>query len=148
MQIEVNRNQNTYNKSINHRDLHNHPGDDEETDPPGGYGEPPHPETNGDHGQNNIFNTHHDDGPAYFGENEEDERFGDKLLPLDENTLRIGYININGLPDYNEHSKNKLLFESLSNLNPGIMGMSEINRCWRHIPHEHGWTDRTRGWWE
>ena len=63
MQIEVNRNQNTYNKSINHRDLHNHPGDDEETDPPGGYGETPHPETNGDHEQNSISNTHHDDGP-------------------------------------------------------------------------------------
>ena len=120
-------------------------------DPPGGDDEMGHLSDNNDHaspendGEDERRNTRHNDETT---RSEENEGFGDNLFPLDENTLRVGYVNINGLPDFNDHSKNSILFEAISSLNPGIMGMSEINRCWRHIPYDHRWADRTRGWWE
>ena len=33
-------------------------------------------------------------------------------------------------------------------MNPSIIGISETNRCWKHIPDNHRWEERTKGWWE
>ena len=33
-------------------------------------------------------------------------------------------------------------------MDPCIMGMTETNRCWKHVHHGHRWNERIRGWWE
>jgi hypothetical protein len=56
---------------------------------------------------------------------EKKEYFGDQLKSINqEHTLRIGFININGLPLSAEHPKNKLIYNSITNKQIGILGLS------------------------
>ena len=65
-----------------------------------------------------------------------------------DDSLRIGMININGLPDSNTHAKNHSLYNALMKLDPDIMGLAETNQHWRSISSEHQWRNRTLSWWE
>jgi hypothetical protein len=62
---------------------------------------------------------------------EKKEYFGDQLRSINqEHMLRFGFININGLLLSAEHPKNKLIYNSITNKQIGIFGLSEINKCW------------------
>jgi hypothetical protein len=63
-------------------------------------------------------------------------------------TLRIGFLNINGLPPSTDDPKNKLLYNSITNNQIGILGMTELNKCWHLLPDKDKWKERSRGWWE
>ena len=77
------------------------------------------------------------------------EIFGDKISSQKgRDILRIGFININGIPNFNDHSKNDHLFQSIVGLQMDVMGLAEVNRDWSKISTNHGWRSRTRGWWE
>jgi hypothetical protein len=77
------------------------------------------------------------------------EYIGDPLRRINTNeTTRIGFININGLPQSAEDPKNKILYNSIKNKQIGILGMVELNKCWHLLNNKDRWKDRTRGWWE
>ena len=76
------------------------------------------------------------------------ESYGDEIKRKRDNILRVGFININGVPGYNEHCKNQEIYEAISRMDPCIIGMTEMNRCWKHVHHGHRWNERIRGWWE
>ncbi len=81
---------------------------------------------------------------------QEDSLFFEKINNNNkqEYVLRIGFTNINGLPEFNQHSKNDELREAINRYQIDIMGMSEINRNWNGISKRNRWKARTRGWWE
>jgi hypothetical protein len=77
------------------------------------------------------------------------EYFGDQLGRINnESTLRIGFININGLLSRTEHPKNKQLYNSIETKQISILGLVELNKCWHLLPDKDRWKDGTRGWWE
>ena len=79
---------------------------------------------------------------------ESEEFFGDKISIKDEETLRISFININGIPAKNEDYKNMKIYEAIQENQIDILGMTEINRNWNMVEEESKWRERTFGWWE
>ena len=65
-----------------------------------------------------------------------------------KNTLIVGFININGIPNSNKHEKNNPLYQSISNFNADIIGLAEVNQHWMKIDSNRQWKMRTMGWWE
>ena len=41
------------------------------------------------------------------------ESYGDGIRRKRDNILRVGFININGVPGYNEHCKNQKIYEAV-----------------------------------
>jgi hypothetical protein len=81
--------------------------------------------------------------------NEGHEHFGNQIRKINiANTLRIGFININGMPMTSASPKNKLIYNAIENKQIGILGLVELNRCWHLLPDKDKWNERTRGWWE
>ncbi len=81
--------------------------------------------------------------------NTEVEIFGDAIAGnKTRNTLRIGFININGIPSSAHHPKNKELLNSINSTKLSIIGLAETNRCWHKMRIQDKWQERTRGWWE
>ena len=78
----------------------------------------------------------------------EKDYFGDKITIKNDDTLRISFININGIPATKEDYKNMRIYEAIEENQIEIMGMSEVNRCWHIVGEEHRWRERTFGWWE
>jgi hypothetical protein len=77
------------------------------------------------------------------------EYFGNQLRRItNNNTLRIGFININGFPESAANPKNKSIFNTISTKQIGILGIAELNKCWHLLNEKDKWKDRTRGWWE
>lgn len=77
------------------------------------------------------------------------EYVGDMIRRINQdNILRIGFININGVPSLSEDPKNKLIFNSIEENQVGIVGLAEMNRCWHLLKDQDKWKARTRGWWE
>ena len=78
------------------------------------------------------------------------EFYGNKLNDnnKDSDVLRIGYLNVNGLPTFNNHPKNDALYRSMTNKKFDIVGFSEVNCNWSAIRQNNRWRERTRGWWE
>jgi hypothetical protein len=76
------------------------------------------------------------------------EYLGDNMKSKSRNTLRIGFININGVPESSNHHKNKQILNIINDSNIDILGMSELNRCWHKLRISDRWQERTRGWWE
>jgi hypothetical protein len=77
------------------------------------------------------------------------EYVGDTIRRINEDhILRVGFININGVPSSSEDPKNKLIFNSIADSQLGIIGMAEMNRCWHLLQDKDKWRSRTRGWWE
>ena len=82
------------------------------------------------------------------GQNNINDFYGDEMDECDEDTLRIMGININNIPESSASPKNNLLYQAINESNPGIIGMSEVGRCWHLLPEKDRWTERARGWWE
>ena len=58
------------------------------------------------------------------------------------------YININGLPQTNDHPKNNLINNLLLHHETDIFGLTETNLNWSNIDQNHHWKERTLGIWE
>ena len=77
------------------------------------------------------------------------EYFGDKIIKQKhKDTLRLSFLNVNGLPSFNDHVKNERLFNALKENSIDIIGMAEVNTNWGKIDVEQQWRARTRPWWE
>jgi len=76
------------------------------------------------------------------------EYCGDKLSENHLNSLRIGFININGIPDSNSHEKNHSLYKAMMKLDPDVVGLAEVNQHWQSIHSDHQWRNRILSWWE
>ena len=77
------------------------------------------------------------------------EIYGDKLTKIKhKDTVRICFLNVNGLPSFNDHIKNERLYTAIKDYKFDLLGMSEINRNWSQIGADDGWRPRTRSWWE
>jgi hypothetical protein len=79
---------------------------------------------------------------------ESNEHFGDQIKIKQDQTIRIGFININGLPMTTDNPKNKIIYNSITNKQINIIGLAETNRCWHKLKEKDKWKNRTRGWWE
>ena len=75
--------------------------------------------------------------------------YGDQITKnKHKDVLRIGFLNINGLPSYNEHMKNERIFTALKDNRFDIIGLAEVNKNWGRINSDSSWRARTRSWWE
>ena len=68
-----------------------------------------------------------------------------KNISKTDNILRIGFLNINGLPTFKSHHKHNLLHAAVQDHNMDIIGMTEVNENWAMVEHANRWQDRTRG---
>ncbi len=76
------------------------------------------------------------------------EYYGDKLSENQVKSLRIGFININGIPDSNTHEKNHSLYTAMMKLDPDVVGLAEVNKHWQSISSDYQWRNRILSWWE
>ena len=76
------------------------------------------------------------------------DHWGHKIRRKSGNTLRICFHNTNGLPLTNNHYKNEAIFKFLSKNEIDAFGVSEVNICWKYLPIEERWADRTLTWFQ
>ncbi len=78
------------------------------------------------------------------------EIYGNEIKNNNKETdsLRIGFININGIPSFNSHAKNNETYQAMLKNKMDVMGFAEINKNWDKIEENHQWRQRTRHWWE
>ena len=57
----------------------------------------------------------------------------DKLSHKIDKMLRIGFININGIPAKADNPKNKMIFEAIRKYEIDITGMVETNIQWKKV---------------
>ena len=77
-----------------------------------------------------------------------EEEFGDTIGIAQEQVLRIGHININGLPESKDDAKNELFCLAMAEHDMHIVGVTETNKCWHLLEEEDRWKSRSKGWWE
>jgi hypothetical protein len=78
-----------------------------------------------------------------------DEEYGfDEINYKLKHTLRVCFININGIPKSANHPKNKEIYNTIDNNDIDIVGMSETNTAWNKMSQRGKWKERTLGWWE
>ena len=65
------------------------------------------------------------------------EYCGDKLSENQVNSLRIGFININGIPDSNSQEKNHSPYKAMMKLDSDVVGLAEVNQHWQSIASDH-----------
>ena len=65
-----------------------------------------------------------------------------------KDTIRIGFLNINGIPNSNHDAKNSDLREAINKGQFDCIGLAEVNRNWNKIPLQHKWHNRISSWWE
>ena len=73
---------------------------------------------------------------------------GEAITSKRQNTLRVGFLNINGLPDNKEHPKNLMIYEAITSNEIDAIGLAETNKCWHALNANHSWKSRTTGWWQ
>ena len=73
---------------------------------------------------------------------------GDRLTNKLQGTFRIGFVNINGIPDNNESNKNTNILETINKCEFDHIGLAEVNKNWNKVPMNHKWHSRTASWWE
>jgi hypothetical protein len=73
---------------------------------------------------------------------------GDKYSSRHPDDVRLLAWNINGLPPYSQggKGKNERLQKYLSELNPDIICLSEINLAWQWVPHNDRLGERAIRW--
>ena len=77
------------------------------------------------------------------------QSFGDKLQHKSQNQIRITTLNLNTFPiDYRDESKQDALKYELTNINPDILGMTELNYNWNNLESKDQLHQQTRGWWK
>lgn len=81
--------------------------------------------------------------------NQTSDHCGHELNHIDnDTTLRVGFININGIPQQNTHLKNKQIFNAVQDSEIDILGMTESNVNWNKMQSAHRWNTRINNWWE
>lgn len=81
-------------------------------------------------------------------ETDNSSQFGNRPDIKYNDNLRISFVNANGVPQLPSHEKNDAIFQFFHRHSIDILGMTEVNRNWRHLPESHNWHNRTRTWWE
>jgi hypothetical protein len=76
------------------------------------------------------------------------ELYGDNLIKKQKNILRIGFLNIGGLPFQQDSFKDQELRQGLTALDFDIFGIAEMNLDWRTVLEQDRLYSRTREWWE
>ena len=64
---------------------------------------------------------------------------GDRMRLKTKDNIRIGFININGIPNSNQDAKNSDLREAINKGQFDCIGLAEVNRNWNKIPLQHKW---------
>ena len=64
------------------------------------------------------------------------------------NIIRIGVINIHGIPKSHSHPKNINIKENIDNYNFDYIGLTETNCYWPLASPNDAWHERTRSWWK
>ena len=76
------------------------------------------------------------------------EYHGDKLRDKQDKTIRIGFININGLPKYKSSAKYDSIHQSIKACEIDILGIAESNRCWHKMLPDNTWQTISKEWWK
>ena len=76
------------------------------------------------------------------------EYHGDKLRDKKEKTIRIGFININGLPKFKSSAKYDSIRQSILASEIDVLGIAESNRCWHKMIPDNTWKDLSKEWWK
>jgi hypothetical protein len=102
---------------------------------------------------NNHEDSSDEDNSVYDGREERNvnkmkDFYGNEIDKCGEDTLRFVGININNIPESSSSPKNKQLFQAINESEAGIVGITEVGRCWHLIPEKDRWTERVKGWWE
>jgi len=77
-----------------------------------------------------------------------DENIGDNVYNKDHNTLRIGFINIHGIPKDRAQTKNKTIYNAIMATQLDIIGMAETNLNWNAVTTRNRWSPRISNWFE
>ena len=80
--------------------------------------------------------------------NQGNDFYSDELDMCGEETLRLVGININNIPESGTSPKNQQIFQAINESGAGIVGITEVGRCWHLLPEKDRWTERVKGWWE
>jgi hypothetical protein len=79
---------------------------------------------------------------------DDSEHLGDRSDRKKSKTLRLGFININGLPIQAANNKNNQLRESINLTQFDIIGLAETNINWSATEVDNKWETRIQSWWE
>ena len=74
--------------------------------------------------------------------------WGDTIGAKQQQTLRLGFQNINTFPASANAPKNAQIHQFLRNKEFDMFGMAEINRHWKNVPTERGIHEQTWRWCE
>jgi hypothetical protein len=74
--------------------------------------------------------------------------FGDFQGVVRENSIRLIFANINGIPPKADHPKNVMLKAAITKSGASITGLAETNLSWSKLKGKHRWEERSLGWWE
>ena len=102
------------------------------------------------HSEDSNINTPSDlNGTASAShENEGSEYIGNDVLYKDEDVIRIGLINIRGVPESNQDPKNKHIKATIEITRFDHTGLTEINKQWNCVHTDHRWFNRIKQWWQ
>ena len=70
----------------------------------------------------------------------------DQIEEKQQDTFRIGFININGIPKTTKNPKNQNIVDNLIKYNFDYFGFAETNCYWPLSNEEDQWHDRVRSW--
>jgi hypothetical protein len=74
--------------------------------------------------------------------------WGDNRPVQREEYLRIGFWNCGGLPQKNNDPKNSMIRQWVTMYSFDVVGLSECNVYWPHLPIHQRLPERTLGWFE
>ena len=70
------------------------------------------------------------------------EYAGDRIEEKKPGMIRIGLVNIHGIPKTSALPKNINIYENITNYNFDIMGITETNCYWPDVTEEDRWNER------
>jgi hypothetical protein len=79
---------------------------------------------------------------------DESEYIGNDISYKNEDVIRVGLINIRGIPKDNDNPKNNHTRTMIDAAQFDHTGITEVNRQWTAIRPDHQWHQRTKGWWQ
>ena len=76
------------------------------------------------------------------------EAWGDFLAQKLPNTIRIMFQNVQNLPTFNDHLKNKVLLGTFLDYQIDVYAMNEVGVHWLNVDEKNRMYNRTKGWFE
>ena len=77
-----------------------------------------------------------------------DKPWGHNFVSQPSDTLRIGLLNLGGIPIDLTNAKSKILRQFITKMNMDAIGLTETNVNWRYASVNQRLPERTRGWWK